>query len=164
MLGTAPCRAVPGETASCELADIFRQYGEAYRKTHRLTLAQRKAAWAISLRARAPPGACLEPTLRKVVFCRVLVADEIVGQVLQTEDLPLGKSLEIGEHSDGLLPVMAYPGKRVERRAVVFTANCFQRQGPTVFTSVPGLFQNLRCSAHSASQPSSGRAHDLELV
>ncbi len=48
MLGAAPCRAVPGETASCELADILRQYGEAYRKTHRLTLTQRKAAWTIT--------------------------------------------------------------------------------------------------------------------
>jgi hypothetical protein len=30
------------------LADVFRQYGEAYQRTHRLRPAQRKAAWAIT--------------------------------------------------------------------------------------------------------------------
>jgi len=48
MLGAAPCRVVLAETPSCELADIFRQHGEAYQKTHRLTSAQRKAVWAIT--------------------------------------------------------------------------------------------------------------------
>ena len=33
--------------SGCELADIFRQYGEAYRQTHRLSRAQRKAMWDI---------------------------------------------------------------------------------------------------------------------
>ena len=36
----------PAATA-CELADIFRGYGQAYRETHRLTGAQRKAMWDI---------------------------------------------------------------------------------------------------------------------
>jgi hypothetical protein len=34
-------------SSSCELADIFRQYGQAYRQTHRLGRAQRKAMWDI---------------------------------------------------------------------------------------------------------------------
>ena len=38
----------PKGASSCELADIFRQYGEAYQRTHPLTPAQRKAVWAIS--------------------------------------------------------------------------------------------------------------------
>jgi len=36
------------ERASCELADVFGQYGEAYQRTHPLSPAQRKAAWAIT--------------------------------------------------------------------------------------------------------------------
>ena len=44
MSDAAPCGAVPVETASCELADIFRQYGQAYQETHHLTPAQRKAS------------------------------------------------------------------------------------------------------------------------
>jgi uncharacterized protein (UPF0212 family) len=43
-----PASTVPAETASCELADIFRRYGEAYQQTHPLTPAQRKALWAIA--------------------------------------------------------------------------------------------------------------------
>ena len=38
----------PAETTACELADIFRCYGEAYQKTHPLTPAQGKALWAIT--------------------------------------------------------------------------------------------------------------------
>jgi hypothetical protein len=37
--------AVP--PSGCELADIFREHGEAYRQTHRLTRAQREAMWDI---------------------------------------------------------------------------------------------------------------------
>jgi hypothetical protein len=37
----------PVATASCEVADIFRQYAAAYQTTHPLTPAQRKALWAI---------------------------------------------------------------------------------------------------------------------
>ncbi len=48
MSPTAPSRVAPVERASCELADIFGQYGEAYQRTHRLRPAQRKAAWAIT--------------------------------------------------------------------------------------------------------------------
>jgi hypothetical protein len=48
MLPTAPPPAARAEQASCELADVFRQYGEAYQQTHRLSRAQRKAAWAIT--------------------------------------------------------------------------------------------------------------------
>jgi hypothetical protein len=42
-----PCTA-PAKKASCELADVFRRYGEAYLKTHPLTPAQRKVARAIT--------------------------------------------------------------------------------------------------------------------
>jgi hypothetical protein len=45
MMPSAPLKA---EHASCELADVFRQYGETYQQTHRLSPAQRKAAWAIT--------------------------------------------------------------------------------------------------------------------
>ncbi len=38
----------PAEKTSCELADIFQRYGEAYLNSHRLTPAQRKAGWAIT--------------------------------------------------------------------------------------------------------------------
>lgn len=48
MLPTAPPQAAPAEHASCELAHIFRQYGEAYQRTHPLSAAQREAAWAIT--------------------------------------------------------------------------------------------------------------------
>ena len=37
----------PLSSSGCELADIFRQYGQAYRQTHRLGQAQRKAMWDI---------------------------------------------------------------------------------------------------------------------
>jgi hypothetical protein len=43
-----PGGTAPAETTSCELADIFRLYGEAYQQTHPLTPAQRKAVWAIT--------------------------------------------------------------------------------------------------------------------
>lgn len=41
-------RTAPAEKTSCELADVFRRYGEAYLNTHPLTPAQRKAVWAIT--------------------------------------------------------------------------------------------------------------------
>jgi hypothetical protein len=41
-------RTAPAETASCELADIFRRYGATYQQAHPLTPAQRKAVWAIT--------------------------------------------------------------------------------------------------------------------
>ena len=48
MLPSAPSLAARAEHASCELADVFGQYGETYQQTHRLSPAQRKAAWAIT--------------------------------------------------------------------------------------------------------------------
>lgn len=39
--------AAPPSSSGCELADIFRQHGQAYRQTHRLGRAQRKAMWDI---------------------------------------------------------------------------------------------------------------------
>lgn len=48
MSSTVPASMVPAKTASCELADIFRHYGEAYLKTHPLNPTQRKALWAIT--------------------------------------------------------------------------------------------------------------------
>lgn len=43
MADAAPPGAAPAREPSCELADIFRQYGEAYRRTHALDRAGRKA-------------------------------------------------------------------------------------------------------------------------
>ena len=48
MLSSAPPAAARAEHASCELADVFGQYGETYQQTHQLSPAQRKAAWAIT--------------------------------------------------------------------------------------------------------------------
>ena len=48
MAGAVPPSTAPAEASSCELADIFRRYGEAYQKTHPLNPAQRKALWAIT--------------------------------------------------------------------------------------------------------------------
>jgi uncharacterized protein (UPF0212 family) len=48
MFCPTPQSVAPAEHASCELADIFGQYGEAYQQTHSLRPAQRKAAWAIT--------------------------------------------------------------------------------------------------------------------
>lgn len=48
MPDAVPTRTAPAESVSCELADVFRRYGEAYLNTHPLTRAQRKAAWAIT--------------------------------------------------------------------------------------------------------------------
>ncbi|HUT57699.1 MAG TPA: IS91 family transposase [Phycisphaerae bacterium] len=48
MPGAVPASTVPAEASSCELADVFRRYGEAYQSTHLLTPAQRKAMWAIT--------------------------------------------------------------------------------------------------------------------
>ncbi len=47
MPSAVPRSTAPAEKASCELADVFRRYGEAYLNTHPLTPAQRKVAWAI---------------------------------------------------------------------------------------------------------------------
>ncbi len=48
MFSAVPSRTAPVEPPSCELADVFRQYGEAYQQTHSLTPAQRKVMWAIA--------------------------------------------------------------------------------------------------------------------
>jgi len=40
--------AAPAESSSCELADIFLRYGEAYEQAHRLTPTQRKVVLAIT--------------------------------------------------------------------------------------------------------------------
>ena len=37
----------PPAPSSCDLSDIFREYGTAYRQTHHLSSAQRKAMWDI---------------------------------------------------------------------------------------------------------------------
>jgi hypothetical protein len=42
-----PVDTAAARPSGCELADIFRQYGEAYRQTHPLIRAQRKAMWDI---------------------------------------------------------------------------------------------------------------------
>ena len=42
-----PVVAATPAQAGCELADIFREYGQAYRQTHHLTRAQQKAMWDI---------------------------------------------------------------------------------------------------------------------
>jgi len=47
MIDVAPTSAAPGESSSCELADIFQRYGDAYDQHHPMTPAQRKAMAAI---------------------------------------------------------------------------------------------------------------------
>jgi len=44
----APSQGAPVERTSCELADVFAQYGAAYQRSHPLRPAQRKALWAIT--------------------------------------------------------------------------------------------------------------------
>jgi hypothetical protein len=48
MSGAVPASTAPAKASSCELADVFRRYGEAYQQTHRLTRPRRKACWAIT--------------------------------------------------------------------------------------------------------------------
>ena len=48
MLSAVPTCTPPAERVSCELADVFRRYGEAYLNTRPLSQAQRKAVWAIT--------------------------------------------------------------------------------------------------------------------
>lgn len=48
MPSAVPPGTAPADESSCELADIFRLYGEAYQRTHPLTPAQRKAMGAIT--------------------------------------------------------------------------------------------------------------------
>jgi hypothetical protein len=47
MPSAVPTSTAPAKKVSCELADVFLRYGEAYLNTHPLTPAQRKAVWAI---------------------------------------------------------------------------------------------------------------------
>ncbi len=49
MLPLAHGRAAGEKKARPELADIFRQYGESYRKTHFLPVSQRKVMRAVSV-------------------------------------------------------------------------------------------------------------------
>ena len=48
MSGAVPASTASAKASSCELADVFRRYGEAYQQTHPLTRPQRKACWAIT--------------------------------------------------------------------------------------------------------------------
>lgn len=48
MSSTVPDGTALAEKPSCELAEIFQRYGEAYLNSHPLTSAQRKAVWAIT--------------------------------------------------------------------------------------------------------------------
>ena len=63
----------------------------------------------------------------EVVFRRVLESDEVVGQVPQAENLPPGESLQVDEDRKGLLPVVTYPGERMEDETVVIAAQVFQQ-------------------------------------
>jgi hypothetical protein len=47
MSQAASSSAASAETSSCELADILRDYGDTYRRTHYLRASQHKAMWAI---------------------------------------------------------------------------------------------------------------------
>jgi len=47
----------------------------------------------------------------KLELCCVPVADKIVGQLPQLEDLPPREPFQIGEHGHHLLPVVADPGQ-----------------------------------------------------
>jgi hypothetical protein len=57
----------------------------------------------------------------------ILESHETVGHVSQLKNLPLGKSLQIGKHGDGLLPVVAHPCQRMECKATMVTAQMFQQ-------------------------------------
>jgi hypothetical protein len=48
MSGAVPASTAPAKASSCELADIFRLYGEAYQRAHRVPRPQRKVLWAIT--------------------------------------------------------------------------------------------------------------------
>jgi Putative transposase/Transposase zinc-binding domain len=49
VLSRADGRAAGGKKASPELADVFRQYGESYQRTHRLSASQQKVMRAVSV-------------------------------------------------------------------------------------------------------------------
>jgi Putative transposase/Transposase zinc-binding domain len=49
VLSRADGRAAGGKKASPELADVFRQYGERYQRTHRLSASQQKVMRAVSV-------------------------------------------------------------------------------------------------------------------
>ena len=68
------------------------------------------------------PKTAVEVELRCIV-----VADKIVGQLQQLEDLPFGEPLKIGEHRYGLLPVVAGPGQRIENQAELIAAEVVQQ-------------------------------------
>jgi hypothetical protein len=78
-------------------------------------------------RAVMPSSDRPEARTQQVELCDILEADEIGGRLPQMEHLPFGKSLQIGKHGHGLLPVMAQPGKWVEPKAEVFASNPFQQ-------------------------------------
>ena len=58
---------------------------------------------------------------------RALIADEIVGRLSQSEDLPPREPLQISEDRHGLLPVVADPGKRLEDQATMLAAQAFHQ-------------------------------------
>ena len=60
MLSRAPGRAAGQNKGRPELADIFRQYGEHYRKTHRLSAAQQKVMRAVETCRTAELGGHLK--------------------------------------------------------------------------------------------------------
>ena len=63
----------------------------------------------------------------KVKLNGVLKSDEIVGNVPQSKDLPLRKSIKICENGDRLQPVMTDPSERKKSHAEVSPAQMFQQ-------------------------------------
>ena len=97
----------------------------------RLTRSPSCNAWSAATGWRLPgwtPLAALaKPAVAKVELGRVLVADEIVRQLLQPENLPLGETLQVGEHRHRLLPMVADPSERIEGQAEQVTPEVFQQ-------------------------------------
>jgi hypothetical protein len=63
-----------------------------------------------------------EAARQQVELCGVLEADQVTLRVTQRKDLPPREPLQVGEHGQGLLPMMADPRQRVEHQPEILAA------------------------------------------